>query len=351
MSISLQEIEDLSAEVKSLVDANLPLERNLAEAGYGYGTRLKELTGFISDQLSNGRSLDETIRSAPTGAPRMLAAAVAAGLKSGNLGSCIEVLGDMAHDIVELRRRILQSISYPLLVMGLAVVLFSVYIRSFLARVRVVVVDDFQAPSNGLLVRLLDFDHQFWWWPWLVPAAGVLCLLVWFISGRAASMNFRGPERVLLLLPGVRGMVRDLQFYNLTRMLCLLVERQIPLPETLQLAGACCGNEWLDESCRQAAHKLEMGDKLTAPKGRWKDGQLPPLVVTCLEQASENGSALHSHLLGVSGFYRRRLQSSVGWLRNIVPVAMFVIIGGGSVVAYGLTVFWPVTQIYYLMSP
>ena len=351
MSISLQEIEDLSVEVKSLVAANLPLERNLADAGHGYGRRLKELTSFISDHLSQGGSLEEAIRADNSAAPRMLTAAVAAGLRSGNLASSIEVLGDMAHDIVELRRRVLQSVSYPLLVMGLAVVLFSVYIRGFLARVRIVVIDDFQAPANSLLVRLLELDHQCWWWPWLFPAAGVLCLAVWVLSGRAASMNFRGPERALLWLPGVRGMVRDLQFYNLTRMLCLMVERNIPLPESLELAGACSGNDGLDQACCTAAAQISAGSTLEVDERPWSPGQLPPLVATCLVDSSAQGGGLHHRLLGVAGFYRRRLQTSLAWLRNIVPVAMFVIIGGGSVVAYGMTVFWPVTQIYYLLSP
>lgn len=350
MGITLQEIEDLSIEVKALVDAGLPLETHLASAGKGHGKRLQELTQTISESLSNGQSLEDTIRSSKSGASRMLAASVAAGIRSGQLGATVEVLGDMAHDIVDLRRRILQSISYPLTVMGLALVMFCVFIRAFLSRVRYALLDDIEASDSALLGNLLRWDATYYWWPILVPILGLVCLLVWLVSGRAASISFRGPERLMLLLPGVRGMVRDLQFYNLSRMLCLLVERNIPLDESLLLAGACCGSDSLDNACQTAAAEITKGNSPVTPSANWKKGSLPPLVATCLRQTSDHEDVLNHRLSGVAGYYRRRLQVSVAWLRNIVPIAMFVIIGGGSVVVYGLTVFWPVTEIYQLLS-
>ena len=281
----------------------------------------------------------------------MLAAAVAAGVRSGELGSAVEVLGDMAHDVVDLRRRILQSISYPLTIMGLALVMFCVFIRTFLGSVRFALLDDHATPRSAVLENLLRFDSECYWWPLLLPVLGAAVLIVWFMSGRAASISFKGPERVLLLLPGVRGMVRDLQFYNLSRMLCLLVERKIPLNESLLLAGACCGNNALDSACQTAAAEIEKGNPPVADTANWKSGQLPPLMASCLKQTSDKEEVFNHRLTGVAGYYRRRLQVSVAWLRNIVPIAMFAIIGGGSVVVYGLTVFWPVTEIYRMLAP
>lgn len=146
-------------------------------------------------------------------------------------------------------------------------------------------------------------------------------------------------------------MVRDLQFYSLTRMLCLMVERELPLPDALLLAGSCSGNGRLEQACGQAAAQVSAGTRPELQDRPWRAGELPPLVTVCLQESSGQADTLNQQLLGVAGFYRRRLQTSRAWLRNIVPVAMFIIIGGGSVVAYGLTVFWPVTQIYYLLSP
>lgn len=345
MPVNLQDISNLSAEVKALVDAGLPLEANLAAAGSGHGRRLEKMAQSISESLASGKSLDETIRSESVGAPRLLAAAVAAGVRSGRLGEAVEMLGDMANDLVDLRRRILQSVSYPLTVAAMGLLLFCLFIRTFLFQVDQLLAD--HSFDYSVLRYLVELDRTYWWWPGILPAAGVLCLLFWVVSGRAASMAFRGPERVFLLLPGVRSMIRDLRFYNLARMFAMMVERGLPLHEALQLAGACCGSSALDDACRVAAAKVEKGnppdDRGTA---EWQPGRLPPLLASGLHQTHLHEAQLLERLRGITGYYRRRLQVSILWLKNIVPVAMFVIIGGGSVALYALTVFWPVAEIY-----
>ncbi|MEO1983040.1 MAG: type II secretion system F family protein, partial [Fuerstiella sp.] len=119
-----------------MVAAGLPLESNLARAGQGHGRRLEQLTESISTSLSDGLSLEETIRTNKVGAPRMLAAAVAAGVRTGQLGGTIEMLGDFADDLVDLRQRVLQSITYPLTIVAMALLLFFVFtpLRRFARR-------------------------------------------------------------------------------------------------------------------------------------------------------------------------------------------------------------------------
>lgn len=350
MSVTLQDISNLSAEVKALVNAGLPLEANLADAGTGHGRRLEKLTQMISDELSSGQSLDETIRREHAGAPRMLAAAVAAGVRTGRLGEAVEMLGDMADDLVELRRRILQSISYPLTVAAMGLLLFCLFVRTFLYRVDLLLAD--HTLDNSVLHYFVEADRNYWWWPMAIPAFGGLCVLLWVFSGRAASMAFRGPEKLMLLLPGVRGMIRDLRFYNLARMFSMMVEREIPLHEALQLAGACCGNDSLDRACHAAALQIEKGNPPAAGNVLdWQPGRLPPLLAAGLQQLNLQESQLRERLQAITGYYRRRLHVSILWLKNIVPIAMFVIIGGGSVVLYALSVFWPVAEIYRHLAP
>ena len=349
MSITLEDIQNLSAEVGALVEAGLPLEANLADAGAGHGQRLENLTKQISDSLESGTPLDETIRQQNIGPSRMLCAAVAAGIRTGNLAQSVEMLGDMASDLVDLRRRILSAISYPMTVVVVALTLFCFFIRAFLARVYVLISDPTQ-PSTGLLRSLLEFDMKYWWWPYLLPAVGLLCLLLWVISGRAASMAFRGPEYILFLLPGVRGLVRDLQFYNLSRMLSLLIDRQVPLHEALRLAGASSGHRGLDFACDAVANSIQTGELPAAP-AIWTSGALPPLLHACLGHAGAGEDLFRERLRSVAAYYRRRVQVSSMWLRNIVPIAMFVIIGGGTVTMYAFSVFWPVTEIYRHVTP
>ena len=351
MSVTLEDIRNLSTEVRSLVDAGLPLEPNLAEAGAGHGERLQKLTERISEQLRQGESLETVVRANQSGAPRMLAAAVAAGVRSGRLGQTIELLGDLAGDLVELRRRILQSLSYPITILAVALLLFVAFIRRFLREV-FYLTQDHDIQASALFRSVLEFDAEWWWWPAIFPAFAIVLLLYWVVSGRAGSMTFRGPERLLFLLPGVRRMVTELRFYSLTRMLSLMIERELPLAESLQLAGACCGSADLDKACQQLSSSVQTGNlPAAAPNQVWQPGELPPLLMLCLQQTGLHEKQLRERLSGVSGYYRRRLQTSIMWLKNVIPVAMFLIVGGGTVLLYSLIVFWPVSQVYQFLSP
>ena len=351
-SVTLEDISNLSTEVQALVAAGLPLETNLAQAGQGYGKRLEQLTESISIGLAEGQSLEDTIRNNRIGAPRMLAAAVAAGVRTGQLGSTIEMLGDLADDLVELRQRVLQSITYPLTIVAMALLLFFVFIRNFLAAIGDTLDDAATAQSASTMRHVIAFDAQYWWWPLLFPAVGLLLAFLWVVTGRASSMAFKGPEKVLLLLPGVGAMIRDLQFYSLTRMLSLLVERELPLSDSLLLAGACCGNSALDVACQQTARELQQGNIPVPGKNEnWRPGNLPPLLLACVRNCSLREDQFKERLGSVVAYYGRRLSISVSWLRNIIPVAMLLVIGGGTVAMYALTVFLPITELYRFLAP
>ena len=351
MSITLEDIKNLSTEVRSLVDAGLPLESELADAGVGHGKRLQQLTESISEQLSKGESLEAVVRENQLGAPRMLAAAVAAGVRSGRLGETVELLGDLASDLVDLRRRILQSLAYPLTILATALVLFVVFIRRFLREV-FYLTEDHGIQSSPAFRAALEFDAAYWWWPVSFLVAGALLVLYWLVSGRAGSMAFRGPERLFFIVPGVRRMVTELRFYSLTRMLTLMIHRELPLWESLELAGACTGNSDLDNACQRLSDEVKKGELPAAQTDRvWQSGEMPPLLMVGLQQTGLNESQFRERLNGISGYYRRRLHSSLLWLKTVVPIAMFLIIGGGTVLVYGMFVFWPVTELYQSLAP
>lgn len=351
MSITLEDVENLSIEVRALVNAGLPLQSHLAAAGAGHGKRLQQLTKSISEGLAEGKSLEDTVRDNSAGVPRIVAASIAAGVRTGKLSESIEMLGDMAHDMIELRRRVVQSMAYPLTVVAVATLLFFVFIRRFLSSVRRLFDDPDTSPSEWFL-WLSNLDRQYSWWPLIFPALAAIITIVWVVSGRAASLTFRGPERMLFVVPGVRGLVRDLNFYNLSRLLSLMIERQTPLTEALQLAGACSGSANLDRACQTAAQRIQKGDVPAIGRDEdWQPGAMPPMLMTCLRQTTDHEQQLSQRLGSVTGYYRRRLDISVGWLRNIVPVVMFVVVGGGTVLLYSLTVFWPISEIYRNLIP
>lgn len=343
--IRLEDIHSLCDEVRLLVKAGLPLEQHLVAAGRGHSPRLQQVTQSIVDGLNSGRSLEQLIGQDPHASSRMLSAAVAAGVRSGQLADAIELLGDLAGDLVQLRRQILQAAAYPLSVLIVAWSLFALVVQHTLSRI-FAATQQLDIPLHPVLTRCLQFQEAHAAWLWLIPLLLLLLAGFWLLSGRAASMAFRGPERLLLLLPGVGTLLRDLQFYTVSRMLSLLTDRQLPLPDALILAGSSCGSLPLETACRQLAEQVRNGQPDHSQEVRWRRSQLPPLLQACLLQPLTEAGRFSLRLKAVTDFYRERLQFNTTWIRTVLPVALFLVIGGGAVLIYVTAVFWPVVEIY-----
>ena len=349
--LSLEDMQALSEEISHLVKAGMPLEESLAQAGMGRGARLTHVMQTLSDGMSQGKTLPELIQRESIGAPRMLASAIGAGIQSNSLSLAVEMMGDFAADIVDLRNRLLQAAAYPLTVVLIASVLLILFVQKTL-ELFLETIQSWDLQVNWILLTLLEWNTAAPWWTYIFPVGLLLLTAFWMISGRAATMAFQGPEKIFLLLPGVRALVRDLQNYTLTRMLSLLTDRGITLPEALTLAGGASGSVRLERACHEIAENILSGDGIgpgfntaIAPR-RLRRFSLPPLLDVCLQQVQHNEDRMVLRLRAVADFYRNRLERNFAWLRLLMPFVMFIVIAGGCALMYSVMVFWPAAELY-----
>ena len=119
----------------------------------------------------------------------MLAAAVTAGIRSGDLTKSVEMLGDMADDLVSIRGKILSSLSYPLTIVAMAFVLFVVFIRGFLVNVAAII-DDHEIHASPAFRFAIEFDQTYWWWPFAGLAAAMVVGIIWLCQDVLRRWHF-----------------------------------------------------------------------------------------------------------------------------------------------------------------
>ncbi|MFN9719298.1 MAG: type II secretion system F family protein [Planctomycetota bacterium] len=368
MKLTLDDFQQLSVEIGHLVRAGLPLEQTLAAASGARGTRLLNVAETITRRLESGDSLTGIVSDPSLGVPRILSSAIAAGIRSGNVAVTIELMGSFAADILELRQRLISALTYPMTILATASILMMIFLANALQRV-FDSVQSLEIAIDPWLLKLLEWNSRYPEWVLVFPAMGIMMFLLWLLSGRASSLTFRGPERLLLLLPGIRSMIRDLQQYTMTRMMSLLTERQVPLDVALVLSGGASGSRKLQLACDELAGEirkgLSVGDRSqraisdVAPHGfqfRAAMSQLvtqkprrcflPPLLEASLAQVDRHEARLSQRLRSVAQFYRGRLERNATWIRMLMPVVALIVIGGGSVFVYASALFWPVAEIY-----
>ncbi|MEY4185368.1 MAG: ral secretion pathway protein [Planctomycetota bacterium] len=345
MRLRLQDIESLAEELRSAVRAGVPLERSLSAAAAGHGRRLRIFLQHMQGQLEAGESLESILSGTRGGASSLLAAAVAAGLKSGRPALTLELLGDYATDVIELRSRIAQAATYPVAVMATAVLLVMGGLQLFLDRYLESVVAGSGVQPGALLMGFLLFNHDNPWWVFVPASLFAGLIVLWILSGRSTALSFRGPERLLLLLPGLSRIVDDLRSYTLTRMLWLLLQHEISLTEALPLAGAVSGSGRLQRACVGLAAEVSEG-RTSASAGSSAAAHLPPLLRASLDQTAGHEQRLVLRLQATAGFYRQRFERGVMWMRLLMPAVLLCVIGGGCAIGYGLLIFWPVLELY-----
>ena len=70
------------------------------------------------------------------------------------------------------------------------------------------------------------------------------------------------------------------------------------------------------------------------------------MLRACLKQVEHSESRMVHRLHSVAEFYRNRLDRNSTWLKLLMPIAMFIVIGGGCVLLYSAMVFWPMSEMY-----
>jgi type II secretory pathway component PulF len=336
----------LNEEIAAIVRARLPLEPHLARLGRELPGRAGKLAEQIGRRMESGATLAAAIDAECKSLPPAYRAAILAGTQSGDLGAALESLVDSATRLDQMRRVTGIAIIYPLLIVIVASVLLAVILSQ--------VVPTFEwlnQPHFGVLTGLAR-------WPLLVPVLALVVPIVvtvmaatwWWRSGR---MNQRrsGPFASLAWLSGTGRVYRWSQAATFVELLRLLVERGLPLEQSLRLAGDAIDDRRLSTAAVRVADLIERG---AAP---WSSGQnlpspaaeLPLLIRVALRQAGDRALLLGG-LRQAATMYRERAVRTAEWYAEYMPIALTVAVGGTLTIGFTLLVLWPYASTLYELA-
>jgi general secretion pathway protein F len=347
--VSLAQLIALNEELAALVRAGIPLESGLVELGRDIPGRVGELATLLGMRMSRGENLPEILASEPQLFPPVWRAVVLAGIRSGQLAAALEGMATTGRRIAELRRATAAALMYPLIVVGLAYVLFVAIVRHF-APVVLAAMEDLTSRSNAFLAALVWLGQRaIWWAPWLPVACLLLLALWWFRWGRAGRL-FReviatGPQRRRAWSRAtLRQTLYDSRLATFAELLALLVEQQVPVHEAVVLAADATGDRGLSQAAREAADRLQRGE-LSGDRQQIA-GRFPPLLAWLI--ATRPGRVGFGRTLRMAAeTYRRRAQRAVAWRTAYLPIVLTAVIGGGFALLQALVVFFPYSRLLY----
>ena len=330
-SLAWSELAELNGQLLGLVRAGLPLAPSIAAmARFMSGRRGRAVAHRLQTDIEAGSTLAEALDRQPATFPPLCRAMMRAGESSGSVERVLSCLTDYSRAMAETRNRVVETITYPLVLVAAA------FLLALFMLVKVIPV------FNGVLMQdLLEYPEPaakiFQAWVALSDLAGdhALLMMVVFVLLFAAIIwlcvprpggrfRFLWADAVRLHVPLFGRLNRMGAMSQFCRALGMLVEARTPLPEALQLAGAASGNLAVETAGARAMEMVKAGGPLGESlirAGRF-DASLCWLV-----QNGEHQNTLAETLQTLAGTYENNADRHRRWVLMALGPATTVIIG------------------------
>jgi general secretion pathway protein F len=327
----------LNEEIAALARARLPLESNLRRFGAELPGKAGELAERVGRRLEAGDTLAAAMERECASLPAAYRATILAGVQSGQLAGALESLVDTATRLDQLRRIGGLALVYPLIIMGVTCQLLAFVIS------RVVPSFGWLNESRfGPLSRLPD-------WPYIAPMLAVVIPCMIFVAAmvwwhRSSRIGGSGAMRLPFgWLPGIGNVRRWSQAATFSDLLALLVERGLPLDESLRLAAEASGNRRFRNRAQKMADEIRQGRALRphSDEGQSAAGTEFPLLIRLAMHHKGDRGLLAGSLRQASAIYRQRAIRAAEWYAEYFPVLVVVGIGGTLTIGFTLFVLWP----------
>jgi general secretion pathway protein F len=264
--LSGAEAGELARQIGGLTESGLPLAAGLAAVSEELPQgRLRRSMNDLACALESGVPLDQAIDDQDNRIPAHVRKLVVVALRSGRLGEVLARFSGYAGLGVDLKRRLVLAMAYPLLLLTFALGLL-MFILGYVAGQFEVIFKDFGIPLPSFTIFIIHLSH-------LVNAIaiplGVAVLAIVLVAVLArlglGSATRRSLARQVPLFGSIWASVRLSEFCHL---LALLLEGNLPLPEAIRLTGEGIEDSGMNRACGALARDVEAGRSFAAAMSR-----------------------------------------------------------------------------------
>ncbi|MEV5033877.1 type II secretion system inner membrane protein GspF [Sphingobium sp. LMC3-1-1.1] len=340
--LSAKELTLFTRQLSTLIQVS-PLEESLRTIGrQSEQAHVQAIVGKVHSGVLEGRRLADALGAEPRSFPPLYRAMVSAGESSGSLPTIMERLSDLMERQAVIRSKVLTAIAYPSVLAAFAVCVVAALMIFVVPKV----VEQFDTVGQQLplLTRMVmgisAFLAGYWWL--LAILLGLAAFGLWRAL-KVESFRYRF-DSVLLRLPLLGRLIRDLHAARMARTLSTMVASRLPLMEGLSLTTQTVHNRVLRQASEEIVEAIRGGGSLSAALRR--AGVFPPLLVY-LTASGESAGRLDTMLERAADYLEREFDSftsaALAMLEPLIIIAM-----GGIVAVIILSILLPILQLQSL---
>jgi len=287
--------------------------------------------------VEGGAPFSEALGAYPRVFDDLYLSIVRAGERSGEFAVTMRQLGDLLDATARLRRKVRSAISYPIVVLSLALTIAAGLV-TFVVPVFADMFAEFGADLPGptkFLMSLSGFMRRNFLWILAALAAGIFCLVKW----KRTASGARALDALVLRLPVFGVLVQKTCIARVSRILALMMKSGVPILDSLEIVAKTSGNLVIGSAILEARSTVEQGN----PLAQGLDGKpcIPTLMVRMLA-AGEKSGQVDSMCTNIADTYDDEVETMIASLTSLLEPLLMVFLGvliGGIVICLFLPIF------------
>lgn len=340
--LSTKQLTLFTRQMSSLIEVS-PLEETLRNLSrQNEKAQVRQILGNIHAGVVEGQRFSEALARESASFPPLYRSMIAAGEGAGTLSTIADRLAELLERQAKMRGKLIGALAYPAI---LAIVAMLV-VAGLMIAVVPKVVEQFDNAQQQLpfitrvVIGISDFLASYWWW----VAIGIgLAGVIFWQSLRIADFRF-WVDRIVLKLPLVGRLLRDLHAARMARTLSTMVLSRLPLLEGLKLTGNTIHNRVLAKANDDIVEAVRTGGSLS---GAMRNAAVFPPLLIYLTASGESSGRLESMLERAADYLEQEFDNFTSFALALLEPAIIVIMGG-MVATIILAILLPILQLQNL---
>jgi type IV pilus assembly protein PilC len=341
-SVSRTEVLVFSRQMATFIRAGVPILDGIAVVREQTSSRaFRRTLDAVAASLREGELLSRALARHPSVFSQLYVDMVIAAEASGELDTILDQISLYLQRGDATNKRIRQAMTYPTLVLGLAVIVVFILITFVLPSFARLFADfkaDLPLPTR-ILLGLGSFGERYG----ISTAIVVAALLASAYVIRAAGPVRRFRNRAVLRVPLIKSLVKLGIASRFARMMSILLRAGVPIVDALEIATAGTGNDVYRRGLAPARESLLEGEGLTAPLMRSR--LFGPLLLQMIKVGEETGT-LDRYLEDAANFMDDDLEYRTRQMTTIIEPLMIV----GVALMVGFVALSVVTPMYSILQ-
>jgi len=322
VSISANEKISLISNLTTMLTAGIPILETVDSLLEDAKGNQRKLLQTLRDDLIQGQPIHASFAKFPAIFDKVTINIIHASEEAGTLDVTLKDLKDNIKKEMEFSGKIKSALMYPTFivfvffaVLLLILVVVVPKISTVFLRLKV----ELPLPTKILIFMSNALLHN------TIPVVIGIALLIAGVVFLIKKQRKRIVQ-VITLLPGVSGLVREIDMTHFTRSMYLLLNAGIPITSALELTMQVVSSKEIARALKHAHEVVTSGKKLS--EAFHDEKKVIPTMVIKMTEAGEKSGSLDKSMLEASEFLDYQVSGTLKTLTALIEPIMLVCVGG-----------------------